>query len=231
MTNFIEGISLSNDNFMNLSDQAQDTICAKISAQLKCLRSLPSEGYYGRVHRQGWVHLPGGLRTATKYSRPVTGPYNTYEEFASAIYRSFELHRAYSDEKGFPPSYAATMAKLQSMCSDWDPHEPTFTWMDPKPMNVIAQPIKGHDGNEDWEVVLLDWECCGWYPAWLQTKQIYDRWGAFYRNPSQSPTQTRLYPFLSYRPDEMTQVILKEFDPNPDWKKMTVSRELDWRFY
>ncbi|KAF1840885.1 uncharacterized protein K460DRAFT_436368 [Cucurbitaria berberidis CBS 394.84] len=54
VTEFIEGEMLTSKKWLSLSDKARTKICSKLCEQLRLLRSIPSEGYYGRVHNQGW---------------------------------------------------------------------------------------------------------------------------------------------------------------------------------
>ncbi|KAH7110125.1 hypothetical protein B0J11DRAFT_599679 [Dendryphion nanum] len=234
MMDFIEGIPMNSDRFAELPEQAQNIICAKVSAQIGYLRSLPSEGYYGRVHRQGWLCAPEGIRTDTSASKSVSGPYNTYEEFTSAIYRAFELSKAVGllgTGTEFPPKYAPSTAKLWSIFPGWNPHEPKFTWIDPKMTNLIARPTKGNAENEDWEVFLIDWECAGWYPAWVQVLQFQNRCGALIRDRSQAPDKHGDYPFVLYRHEEIIRQMLKDFDPNPDWERLGKVQGSNWCFF
>jgi hypothetical protein len=173
MMEFIEGIPLKHEIFAALPIYAQDTICAKVSSQLRYLRELLSEGYYGRVHGQGWLYPPIGIDTCTNAFPDMVGPYKTYPEFVAAIYRAWQMQRAtsYKLAEWWPKDVEKT-AKFMPILPGWEPYEPKFTWVDPKLANIIARQVKGDDGSEDWEVFLIDWEYCTWYPAWLQGLQI-----------------------------------------------------------
>lgn len=94
---FIEGIPLLHGVFATLPVCAQDTICAKVSSQLRYLRELPSEGYYGRIHKQAWLDAPPGIDSYTYTSPATVVPYKTYKEFVSAIHRAEQNHRAASN--------------------------------------------------------------------------------------------------------------------------------------
>ncbi|KAF2878228.1 hypothetical protein BDV95DRAFT_533480 [Massariosphaeria phaeospora] len=107
VTEFIEGGTLTYNRWKGFSEDARETILSKISHQLQLLRSIPSEGYYGRIHKQPWRPHFGLLRTRCTEQ---CGPYDTYAEFIPATETS----------------------------------------------------------AEDWEVTLIDWADCGWYPAWMQ---------------------------------------------------------------
>lgn len=230
MMEFIEGIPLDSEWLAKLSTQDQNTICAKVSAQIRYLRSLPSEGYYGRVYGQGWVDPPPGLWVDTGTEKSVSGPYRTYEEFISALFRAYELQRAgFMFCKDFPAGFASRAAEFLSLFPGWNSHEPKFTWIDPKLTNIIVrQPT---EEEPDWKVFLVDWESCGWYPAWLQALQCWQRGGAMIRDPSQPEIRPGLYPLVHYRREELAQQILKEFDPNPDWDRFAKIRKQQWMFF
>lgn len=235
MMDYIEGISLEDNNFAELPVRSQDIILAKVSAQIQYLRSLPSEGYYGRVHRQGWLEPPAGIETLTNAQPSVVGPFNTYEEFISAIFRTQEVLEAGLRKGGvagpvreeeFNATWLSNMAKLWPIFPGWNPHEPKFTWLDPKLPNMIARPIRRDTEDEDWEVFLLDWEGCGWLPAWVQALQVEQRGGCQIRDYRQARTSgVSLTP---YRVGEIIPQTLKEFDPNPDWERMAVIRKVSW---
>jgi hypothetical protein len=228
MMNFIEGILLDHDKFAGLPIHAQDTICAKVSSQLRYLRELPSEGYYGRPYGQGWLCPPPGIDTNTTGTQIVVGPHKTYEEFCSAINRARQVSRAVSSRgMEWHPKELEFMDKFTSIFPDWEPHEPKFTWIDPKISNVVARQIKGEDGSEDWEVFLIDWEYCGWYPAWLQAMQVRSRSGIMLVDRTQ-PKEPIVH---RHRHSEIIPMILKDFAPEPDEQKRAVIRENDWKFY
>jgi hypothetical protein len=184
MINLIDGIMMSHEKFAQLPIHAQDTICTKISSQLAYLRALPSEGYYGRPHGLGWLCPPPALDSNTSASQTVVGPYKTYEEFCAAVYRSWQVSSAIScGGMEWGKGHVEMSAKWQAIFPDWEPCEPKLTWLDPKIANVVAKQIEKEDGSEDWEVYLIDWECMGWYPAWVQALQVHSRFYIMLREP------------------------------------------------
>ncbi|KAF2650535.1 hypothetical protein K491DRAFT_608607 [Lophiostoma macrostomum CBS 122681] len=233
MQNFIEGIQVRPENFKDLPIKAQDRICSKISSQIAYLQALPSEEYYGRVHGQGWVKAPLGINHATSTDvKTVSGPYYTYEEFTSALFRARDSQQAFGlMTEEWPPEYEERRAKFRSVFPDWEPNEPRFTWIDPKPANVIARPIKGDDGNEDWDVFLIDWEQCGWYPAWVQSFQVTHRWVFMYVDKNQAKDKSGIHPVVWYREDELLEGVRQHFDPNPDLDRVKKLQEADWGFF
>ncbi|KAF2444294.1 hypothetical protein P171DRAFT_494555 [Karstenula rhodostoma CBS 690.94] len=232
MINFIEGIPLDDEKFAELPIHAQDTICAKVSSQIRYLRELPSEGYYGRVHGQGWLCPPTGIELMTSTSDVVRGPYKTYEEFISAIYLAHQVQRAIANiSPEWHPKEVERTAKFRSIFPDWNPHEPKLTWIDPKIDNMIARQIKGDDGSEDWEVFLIDWECTGWYPAWVQGLQFDFRGNILIRDYTQPVIKGHGPSFKSHREPAIQQMMTKDFDPNPDRERLDFIQEVDWHFF
>ncbi|KAK7187216.1 uncharacterized protein CC84DRAFT_1238216 [Paraphaeosphaeria sporulosa] len=78
-----------------MTEQAQDIICANVSAQLAYLHSFPlpsEEWYYGRIYRQGWVNPPDSIEAGP--CRTVVAPFRDYEELVAAIDRAHELTTA-----------------------------------------------------------------------------------------------------------------------------------------
>ncbi|EAT83029.1 hypothetical protein HBI56_070280 [Parastagonospora nodorum] len=224
MMNLIEGIPLSHNKFAELSIYAQDTICAKVSSQLRYLRDLPSEGYYGRPYRKGWIRATPSLDTNTSGFLAVTGPYETYEEFCAAIYRARQLKDAMSNSlPEWHPTDAELTARFISTLSGWAPNEPKFTWIDPQITNIIARQVTADDGSEDWEVFLIDWEGTGWYPAWLQGVQLSVRGGIALVHGGGD--------YSIHRGREPVDMMLKDFDPKPDEERLAAIRNDYWRFY
>lgn len=166
---FIEGDTLDMDKWLALDDEAQTIICSKLSEQLKLLRSIPceGEGYYGRVYRQGWSPL-SFLRIRYK---EMLGPYNTFDDFISAMYVCTEHDLAtqnLADE--FFPEEVEFLSKFKHVLGKTRGFKPVLTFLDLKWDNLIVRPIKGEDGEaiKDWEITLIDWHDCGWLPAFMQ---------------------------------------------------------------
>lgn len=119
---------------------------------------------------------------------------------------------------------------MTSALEGWEPQEPKLTWLDPKFKNMIAVPIGGDEKTAtDWDVYLVDWEDFGWYPAWLQAKQIRARGGATLilwkedkRGPYPVPTR--------FREPQITTMLEKDFDTNFDCERNKMLPP-SWRFY
>jgi hypothetical protein len=236
MQEFIEGTCLAGNKLHEtLPEHVQDIVCAKISTQIQYLRSLPSEGYYGRPYHQGWRDPPKAISLSpTRWM--LHGPYKTYEEFISSIYRAEEINCASQLEgEEWPSDHESKMAEFWSMFAEWEPHEPKFTWIDSKFSNIIVRPTPKDevDGVEDWDVFLIDWERAGWYPAWVQSLQFAHRFIAHTIVKKKLPGSDKEYDApVFYRQDEMLQIVLKDFDPHPNWamlKEKLPARH--WGFY
>jgi hypothetical protein len=236
MQEFIEGTCLASDKLHELlPEHVQDIVCAKISEQIQYLRSLPSEGYYGRPYQQGWMEPRKGMNLSST-RQMVHGPYKTYEEFLSAIYCAEEIKCAWNLRgDDWPSDHESKMAEFWSMFAELEPHEPKFTWIDSKFSNIIVRPIKTDDadGSEDWDVFLIDWEDSGWYPAWVQSWQLYHRLSAYTIITTKLPGSDKEdKKGLPYREDEIRQLALKDFDPHPSWAKLKEKlRARDWSFF
>ncbi|KAF1920709.1 hypothetical protein BDU57DRAFT_487756 [Ampelomyces quisqualis] len=226
MMNFIQGITLSQEQFSQLPIHAQDIICAKVSSQLAYLRELPSEGYYGRPYGQGWLRPPPGINTNTSATNAIVGPYKTYKGFCAAINRANQAMKSVGyGGMLWPPKHQEITTKLMSIFPDWAPHEPKLTWIDPKLANLVVRQVKANDGSEDWEVTLIDWECTGWYPAWVQALQVHCRFGVTLIDRGPPLTIT------AYRDAEITAAVLKSFDPEPDHERIATAGKYSWCFF
>jgi thiamine kinase-like enzyme len=160
----IEGETLRAHDWMSMGDKPR--IMSRLCEQYKLLRSIPSEGYYGRVQRQGWRSWPSFLR---KMDPESSGPFDTYEEFVAALCSSARLCTAMMC--GLPDFTDRESLYLQEMESTFpacNERQPVFTHLDPQLRNTIVRRIPGLEGEEDWEVTLIDWEHSGWFPAWMQ---------------------------------------------------------------
>ena len=175
---FIEGVTLGSI-WASLDDEARKKICSKLSTQIRLLRSVPSEGYYGRVNYQGWG--PHANLFRIRLGDNMKGPYNTYEDCISAMYNAAELRAADTDMGPELEPYAQLyLSQFKRTLSESGGHEPKLTHLDPKFDNIMVQPIEGAEGDvRDWEVVLIDWADCGWLPAWMQAVSFNHRIGLF----------------------------------------------------
>lgn len=157
VTEFIEGDQYDHAKWVLLPEDERTKICSKIVEQYRLLRSVPGEGYYGRVHNQGWRGLQRLFRL---YGRKPRGPYNTYNEFVSAILETIELQTALSalDEGAWDPPEAAFLSEARRFLATCPRgHEPKLTHLDPAMRNILIRKVVQDDGAEDWEVTFIDW--------------------------------------------------------------------------
>jgi hypothetical protein len=158
---FLEGDTITTERWEGYSEDARTKICASISEQLRLLRSVPSEGYYGRVNKQGWRPRLSLLRTR---GQKMNGPYATYEDFVSAVYDSGEFTGAMNS---FGPEYSEgqeeCLAVIKPKFATCKGRQPTLTHLDPAGKNILVRQV-----NDDWEATFIDWADCGWYPAYMQ---------------------------------------------------------------
>jgi hypothetical protein len=165
---YLEGDILSYEKWKSCSEDAQTKICASISEQLRLFRSVPAEGYYGRVNKQGWRPHLSLLRSRCQ---EVSGSYDTYEDFASAVSTSTELTATMcSFTLQWHPIEESCLSTIMLTLLTCTGRQPTLTHMDPGPKNIIVRQVKGKDSDDDdWEATFIDWADCGWYPAYMQT--------------------------------------------------------------
>ncbi|KAH5197676.1 hypothetical protein HBI18_109490 [Parastagonospora nodorum] len=164
---YIEGETLSGEKWLSLSDTSRSIILSRLCEQFQILRSIPSEGYYGHVHRQGW---PPWLSFLRKMQPGASGPFDTYEEFITALTTSARGIQAVGNIlPEFHSSELNALSRMETTLRSCNGRQPVLTHMDPSVGNTIIRQIVGPEGKEDWEVTLIDWSEAGWLPAWMQT--------------------------------------------------------------
>ncbi|KAF1917926.1 hypothetical protein BDU57DRAFT_444739 [Ampelomyces quisqualis] len=164
---FVEGEELDFNMWKTMGDDARDKMCERIAEQFNFLRSIPSQGYYGRVYNQGWA--PDIMLCRTRY-KELCGPYKTYEEFISALNATLELQICIgNDSVKIERKTRRLMDKVVPTLAAAKDREPVFTHVDPALRNMIIRPLEGTMATaKDYEVTLIDWADCGWLPAWVQ---------------------------------------------------------------
>ncbi|KAH7396670.1 hypothetical protein DE146DRAFT_756379 [Phaeosphaeria sp. MPI-PUGE-AT-0046c] len=174
ITEYIEGETLTGAKWMTFSHDTRDKILSKISEQFHLLRATRSPGFFGRVHSQSFHPMSTLLRgRATKPS----GLYNTYEDFLSALYRAVEIC-AVTLKSGpeLHPDTASPLSRFNDTRATCKGTRPVFTHVNPHLMNIIVRPFYNTEENtEDWEVTLIDFEDCGFLPAWMQAVTLRER--------------------------------------------------------
>jgi hypothetical protein len=172
----IEGETLG-DIWPSLDDKARSIITSRLCEQFQLLRSIPSEGFYGRVHRQKWWPM---LNFLGSMKPEYHGPFNTYEEFVAALTSTIYMSAAIGTKgNDFHPILASDLSPVESTLVTCNGRQPTFTHLDPGMQNIMVRPIAGPQGTEDWEVTLIDWAYSGWCPAWVQAVSIQEKMHVF----------------------------------------------------
>ena len=167
---FIEGESLNYNKWISLSDEQRENIHSKISEQLRLLRSVPSEGYYGRVKGQGFYPQ---IQLVTTNGKDFRGPYNTYEDLLSAMHAAAEIQGGLRSDEDNPEEYTPEqklhLSRFKSTFEKCGGGAPKLTHVDPAMQNWIVRPVDGTmQSAQDYEVTFIDWGGFGWYPAWVQ---------------------------------------------------------------
>ncbi|EUC46588.1 hypothetical protein COCMIDRAFT_25417 [Bipolaris oryzae ATCC 44560] len=169
---------LTYTDWMSSTEEERTTLCARLREQYRLLRSIPSEGYYGRVHCQAFDRKMGMFRTNCKQS---CGPYKTYEEFTSAVIRSAEVNaliRRVQEGEYLCEDQDTMLSEYKQALEISADRKPVFTHVDPSLKNIILRRIPStQDQPPDWEVTLIDWAGAGWYPAWVQGAAFDQRFG------------------------------------------------------
>lgn len=160
---------------MSLSDKQCENIHLKFSEQLQLLRSIPSEGYYGRV--KGQAYWPGLSFTATDKTT-THGPFNTHDDLLSARYVAAEINTAFSGSsriglESYTPEQRPLLSEFKSVFSNCSGREPKFTHLDLNFSNWIVRPFDGTlESASEYAATFIDWGGCGWFPAWVQMASL-----------------------------------------------------------
>ncbi|EUC36669.1 hypothetical protein COCCADRAFT_2322 [Bipolaris zeicola 26-R-13] len=173
---YIPGFQLTVNDWMGFTEEERTTLCARVREQFRLLRSIPSEGYYGRVHRQAFGCSMGMFRTNYKQS---CGPYKTYEEFTSAVIRAAEANALVSrlqEGEFLSEDQNTVVSEYKQALEISTDRKPVFTHVDPALKNIIFRRIPTTQGHPpDWEVTLIDWAGAGWFPPWVQGASFRQR--------------------------------------------------------
>jgi hypothetical protein len=171
---YIEGEAFEWRQYEELSESEQDLYTTRLGEQLKALRSIPSEGYYGRIYNQPFDPAVGLFRIRLK---EFLGPFESSDMVLDAMYRTAELRLAeechtqtmFHGQVEWARSDVYTLGHFKQILGRSTGIKPVLTLLDAKLRNFIAQP-KRNDAGEivDWEVTLIDLDLFGWHPAFLQ---------------------------------------------------------------
>jgi hypothetical protein len=153
----------------SLSLEEQENIGVQMVEQFRYLQSIPSQGYYGRVHHQAFEPTFPLLQLS---GQEIFGPYDTYEQYISDHCWAVRVRGAYRmATEHFFPEEEKCFAEYESTLLQSQNRHPTLTHLDPTLKNVIL--VKGKEHK--WEVVMVDLEHFGWLPAWTQAVALHFR--------------------------------------------------------
>jgi hypothetical protein len=167
---YIEGKQADWEDFVQLSQAEQKLYLARLAEQFKALRSILSEGYYGRVN--GQLFDPCTRPLIIRY-KDLFGPYTSYEAIVDAMYRSMELAMDQSAMTPYAttwhPYYASTVARFKDILMRSPASKPVLTQLDPQNENFIARTVRDGEGKiVDFVFTFIDLEMFGWFPAFVQ---------------------------------------------------------------
>lgn len=164
----IQGEQLNTKLWLTFGAETRKKICLRLVEQLRLLRATPPPvpAYYGRVHHQGWNPA---LNLFCTRLRELHGPYDSYSDFSNALLAAARLNAARSYWKlEEVPTKQLLLSDLETQVKSW-PSQPTFTHLDPKFQNMILRKVQdSSQGEEEWEITLVDWANSGWFPQWMQ---------------------------------------------------------------
>ncbi|KAF1845606.1 uncharacterized protein K460DRAFT_312167 [Cucurbitaria berberidis CBS 394.84] len=168
---FIEGELMNYKKWVSLSSEQREKVHCKISEQLQLLRSVPSEGYYGRVKTQGFYPQITFVQTD---GEQIRGPYRSYEDLLSAMHAAAEIQggitiSSENDPEVYTPEQKLHLSEFKFRLGKCSGHEPKLTHVDPGMQNWVVRPLDGSmQSASDYEVTFIDWGGLGWFPAWVQ---------------------------------------------------------------
>lgn len=154
-----------------MSQETKQRVCSRLQEIFKDMRKLKTPGGYCSVGSGG---LPDNIFWTNDPTQPFAGPFNTEADLNKALVAKYI-------ESGLPKYKAEFYARaFKEVLRD---HEPMFSHGDFQRKNVMLRRSIAKDtcDKKDIEpdVVVIDWECAGWYPSyWEYARAIFacGRW-------------------------------------------------------
>jgi hypothetical protein len=176
---YIPGFHLDEDYYKSLDKSLQEKAGRAFGLQVKALRAVPSEGYYGLVNNRGWPPTDNFLLGPGKDS--VLGPYRvstSYEDFVNSWYET-ALFRASSssNEEDYTEEQLLILRNFKRIMLSLPESDrtPYLCQRDLNSGNIIFEEIKGVDGKvQDFKATLIDFESLCWLPAWMQLGMLIE---------------------------------------------------------
>ena len=154
----------------SVSNIQKEAIATKLGSILRELRSLPSPGGYCSLSNRP---LLDNVFWTGSASEKIDGPFRTEGEFNEAMLEKYIFNNGSQNKAEF---YKQTFPSI------FRDHPPVFTHADFQRKNILLRSVG--ETEHDVDLVLLDWEFSGWYPAyWEYSKALYacgrwdDDWG------------------------------------------------------
>ncbi|PLN81340.1 phosphotransferase family protein [Aspergillus taichungensis] len=175
---YVHGISLG-AVWASLTEAKKNSIVRELRCVFDQMRALPSQGFYGSVNRG---RVPRRYFFSREKDPAITGPFQTEEEFGTAIALRSKAVWSESGSHSFLSDYLA-----RHLPSALVNHPPTFTHGDLYRENILVRKIVNSiTSEEEYEVAaLVDWETAGWYPSYWEYAHIFpllqwvDDWPAY----------------------------------------------------
>jgi hypothetical protein len=153
--------------WLSLDSSDKKTITKMLHDYVFALRSLPSPGYYGALHRRSGL-LEKVLMAPSEYP---DGPFETDDALTEALQ---DIHRRMCRDGDRAEWYRRNFPRVLKH------GRPTFTHGDLAMKNIMVEERKGSDamGREDnadggdgrrqWKVTILNWSSAGWLPVYWE---------------------------------------------------------------
>jgi hypothetical protein len=149
-----------------MSEAQKSTVSKKLRSYFAQLRGLPSPGYYGS---RGRCHMPSSIFWSgeSAYLNPaISGPFETEADLNNGLVLKSRSIDEHNKRRGYKADFYA-----KSLPVVLRGHSPTFTHGDFQRKNIIVRrkeqnELAGHE--DDYEVILIDWEMAGWYPDYWE---------------------------------------------------------------
>lgn len=151
----IPGRSLSSA-WKDMNASQKTAVALQLRRNMDELRRMPSPGYYGGIWRQkSWdFTFMASLLGLPIEDEAIIGPQETEEQWADAMWGCLDVRMKTPAREKLPVFRKLYQALFKG-------HASVSTHADFRPGNMILR-------NDDKGVVIIDWECAGWYPTFWE---------------------------------------------------------------
>ncbi|CAN8095480.1 unnamed protein product [Discula destructiva] len=145
---YVKGQSLESV-WDELGKDGRTHVAKKLHGMFDAIRSIPPQGYYGRLGSRPFDDIFIGSDTLP------CGPFDAEADLNDAFFKRYKsLHPEQSPGKG--EFYRDVV--FPTVLKD---HTPVFTHGDFQAKNIIIR-------SDDGEPCIIDWECSAWYPSYWE---------------------------------------------------------------